>query len=63
MDREDSKQAISAATSGMLQTTIGDLICAICEAAEEAAIADEDVPSITKIVLGGLLMNNTTRLS
>ena len=38
-----------------IQTTIGDLICAIKEAAEEARVNQEDLDQLTHFILMDLL--------
>ena len=38
-----------------IQTTIGDLICAIADAAKEASIQDEDLMNLTEQVLHEML--------
>ena len=40
---------------GVIHTTVGDLIFAIAEAAEEATIDAEDLNEVTQLVLNGLL--------
>jgi len=36
-------------------TTLGELICAISEAAKEARVADEDLSTITHLILRNVL--------
>ena len=38
-----------------IETTLGDLICAIADAAEEASIEESDVARCTQVVLNHLL--------
>lgn len=40
---------------GRIETTIGDLILAICDAAKEACIAERDVAQVTQLILMDIL--------
>ncbi len=43
------------ATHARIETTLGDLICAIADAAEEAHIDERDLPRLTQLVLLNVL--------
>ena len=52
-----TKQAIVAERSKeMIETTIGDLICAIRDAALEVKISDRELQELTEIALHDLLL-------
>jgi len=42
-----------------IETTIGDLICAIQDAAQEDCIADAEVSTVTQLILMDLLQRRT----
>ncbi|GEM_PF-5257280 len=42
-----------------LETTLGDLICAISEAAEEALVSEKEVYAVTDMILKRLLKTRT----
>ena len=42
-----------------IETTIGDLICAIQDAAQEACIADAEVSAVTQVILMDLLQRSS----
>ena len=41
--KQDSEKVIT--------TTVGDLICAICDAAKESEISESDVAKVTQVIL------------
>ena len=45
----------------MIETTIGDLICAIQDAAQEASINDTERTKITHLILMDILKRNSKR--
>lgn len=57
-DKEDAMNITTVkrnAMTGVIETTIGDLISAICDAAEEARIEEGDVARVTHMILSELL--------
>ena len=46
-------------SSARIETTLGELICAISEAAHEAMIEEDELALITQMVLRNLLRHNT----
>ena len=52
-----AKQTVTAEGSKeMIETTIGDLICAIRDAASEANMTDRELQELTEIALHDLLL-------
>ena len=50
-----SKKGKDTMQTTELKTTLGDLICAIAEAAEESAVDEQDLAQITHMILGDIL--------
>jgi hypothetical protein len=48
----------STSDSYKIETTLGDLISAICDAAEEAHVAERDVATVTQRILENLFDNS-----
>ncbi len=55
MDTVDSLENEETGSSKVIHTTVGDLIHAIAEAAEEATIGEQDLNEVTQLVLQGLI--------
>ena len=53
--KEDFSNESSASAKMPIQTTVGDLICAIADAAHEARIEDGDVAELTHYILFSML--------
>lgn len=53
-DKDLLKEA-SGMETVIVSTTLGDLICAISDAAEEAAFEAHELAQVTQLVLGDLL--------
>ena len=51
-----STQETEAEEQGPIETTLGDLICAIADAALEARIDETDLSSVTQLILNDLLL-------
>ncbi len=54
-DKKVLEEVISKAGMCRVNTTLGELICAISEAAEEAAIDEKNLAAVTSMILNGLL--------
>ncbi|MCC6220827.1 MAG: hypothetical protein IT291_06275 [Deltaproteobacteria bacterium] len=51
----EHEQILTETEVSMLTTTLGDLICAISDAAKEAMVGEEDLAKITQIILTHIL--------
>lgn len=55
MDMKGDAMYQASMSQARIETTIGDLITAICDAAEEACVAERDVAQVTQLILMDLL--------
>jgi hypothetical protein len=58
MEKDKSICPDAAPQMATLQTTLGDLICAISDAASETAVEDKDIAAVTQVVLNDMLSSN-----